>query len=378
MSRFDGGDTSAGDIEDIALVPEPSQQRLNPRQEVDYADHRERLLRWMLAVGKNPQKGEGYAWETVRRRAVNTDMFYRWTWDHEDGYTTAITHGHADEYTQELAYSDHSNSHKTNLVKTLKMLYRWKAWEGTGEEWEPSMSFAQRSHSSQPREFLTREERTKIREAALEYGSVPSYNSLTPSERQDWKRHLARRFDKPTKKIGKADFKRANGFKIPSLVWVGLDAGLRPIEIGRAKTTWVDVENALLRIPAEDAAKTDEHGVVSLQQRTADVLARWIEERGLYDKYNETEHLWLTRQHNPYASHSLKYVLEKLCETASIPTNDRSLTWYAVRHSVGTYMAREEGLAAAQAQLRHRSIRTTVKYDNVPVEDRRDALNRMG
>ncbi|QSG08544.1 XerD/XerC family integrase [Halapricum desulfuricans] len=40
-------------------------------------------------------------------------------------------------------------------------------------------------------------------------------------------------------------------------------------------------------------------------------------------------------------------------------------------------MAREEGLAAAQAQLRHKSEQTTMRYDQAPVEDRRDALNWM-
>jgi len=41
-------------------------------------------------------------------------------------------------------------------------------------------------------------------------------------------------------------------------------------------------------------------------------------------------------------------------------------------------MAREEGLAAAQAQLRHRRQETTMKYDQASVEDRRNALDRMG
>ena len=51
------------------------------------------------------------------------------------------------------------------------------------------------------------------------------------------------------------------------------------------------------------------------------------------------------------------------------------MSWYAIRHSVGTYMTREEDLAAARAQLRHRSVQTTMKYDAAPVEDRRDALD---
>ena len=41
-------------------------------------------------------------------------------------------------------------------------------------------------------------------------------------------------------------------------------------------------------------------------------------------------------------------------------------------------MTREQGLAAAQAQLRHKSPETTMRYDQAPVEDRRNALNRMG
>ena len=37
------------------------------------------------------------------------------------------------------------------------------------------------------------------------------------------------------------------------------------------------------------------------------------------------------------------------------------MSWYTIRHSVGTYMTREEDLAAAQAQLRHTSEQTTMK-----------------
>jgi len=54
------------------------------------------------------------------------------------------------------------------------------------------------------------------------------------------------------------------------------------------------------------------------------------------------------------------------------------MSWYAIRHLTGTYMAREEGFAAAQTQPRHLSPESTMKYDQVPVEDRQDALDRMG
>jgi site-specific recombinase XerD len=94
--------------------------------------------------------------------------------------------------------------------------------------------------------------------------------------------------------------------------------------------------------------------------------------------YDGTDTLWLTREGNTYSSPSLNYVLERLCEKAGIPTQGRKMSWYSIRHSVGTYMTREEDLAAAQAQLRHKSETTTMKYDQTPPEDRKDALDRMG
>ena len=94
----------------------------------------------------------------------------------------------------------------------------------------------------------------------------------------------------------------------------------------------------------------------------------------MYDKYEDTDQLWLTRHENPYTGKSLKVLLDNLREIADI---EREFSWYAIRHSTGTYMTREEDLAAAQAQLRHKTPETTMKYDQAPIEDRQDALNRM-
>jgi hypothetical protein len=41
-------------------------------------------------------------------------------------------------------------------------------------------------------------------------------------------------------------------------------------------------------------------------------------------------------------------------------------------------MTDERDLAATKAQLRHESVKTTIKYDNFPVEDQRDALDNIG
>lgn len=366
------------DLDGIRLVPEPSAERLNPRQLLDYESHREDCVRWLLAFGKNPKHADGYAFNTVKGRVARMDIFYRWVWNEYDGYTTNVTHDHADAFLKHLAYEDRSDADRANYLKALKMLYKWRNHEHGIGEWDPALTFSDSNGATNPRDYLTRDERSKIREAALEYGSVPSYNNLSPEQRDKWKAHLAQKFEKPKSEVMPSDWDRANGWKIPSLAWASLDAGLRPVEVGRATVGWVDTENGVLRIPKEESSKNEDNWIVSMQDRTAKILERWLIQRNQFEEYDDTDVLWLTREGNPYGSSSLRYLLKRLCEVANIPTENRKMSWYAIRHSVGTYMTREEDLAAAQTQLRHKSPETTMRYDQTPVEDRRDALDRMG
>lgn len=366
------------DLDGITVVLGPSEEFLNDRQLVDYRSHREACLQWLLTFGKDPDEVDGYARSTVNTRASRMDIFYRWVWEDEGRYVADVTHDHADAFLQHLAYEDRSNADRSNYLKALRMLYKWRHHEHGLPEWDPALTFHSNDGATQPRDYLTREERTAIREAALKYGSIPSYSDLSPEERDRWKAYLAQRFEKPKTAVSPQDWDRANGWKIPSLVATSLDAGLRPIEVERARTYWVDVPNQVLRIPKDESSKTTENWVVSLQGRTAEMLERWLDEREQYEHYRETDVLWLTRQGNSYQSATLGHVLQRLCEIAGIATEHRQVSWYAIRHSVGTYMAREEGLAATQAKLRHKSTQTTMKCDQAPPEDRRDALDRMG
>ena len=364
--------------DEISVVPATTCEQLTERQLADYRAYRKELINWLLHLGKNPSKAEGYAVGTVKTRVFRMDKFMRWVWDEEDRYTTRVTTDHADNYVKELAYADETEAHKANCVKALKMLFKWKKQERNGDDWEPDISFRSDTGSSNPREFFTKEERSKLREASLEYGSVPTYKSLSPEERNEWLEHLSQRLEKPKEDVTREDWKKANSWKIPSLVAVSLDTGLRPIEVKRAVTSWVDTQNGVLRIPREESSKNKDNWVVGLRAKTVDVLERWLQERDTRSQYDDTDKLWLTSYGNPYESYSLIYVLERLCEEAGIDTDNRKISWYAIRHSVGTYMTREEDLAAAQAQLRHKSKETTMRYDQAPVEDRKNALEKMG
>ena len=358
-------------VEGIVIIPGPSRGYLNERQLIAYKNHRTDLIKWLSRMGKNPDKLEGYAYDTAKNYASIIDKFHREVWD-EKGYTIDLSHDNADNYLRSMVLSDreYSESHLHNVKLALAAYFRFQ-----GEDWESDISISSPSGTTQPKDYVTIEERTALREASLEYGTVPAYAALSPEDRREWKLYLSQRFTKPIKDVSPDDFKKANGFKYPSIVHTSLDAALRPIEVGRAKTYWVDLENAALRIPLKDSSKNEDNWTVSLRQETAEHLGRWLEEREMYEKYDDTETLWLTRHGNPYGSSSLKVLLDNLRDIADI---ERELSWYAIRHSTGTYMSREEGLAAAQSQLRHKRVETTMKYDNVSIEDRRDALDRMG
>ncbi len=150
---------------------------------------------------------------------------------------------------------EYSNAHKEACQKAIWILFKWRGHEQGGEEWEPGFKFSTADDSSHTRDYLTMDERRKIREAALEYGSVPAYGDLTPEARDRWKAYLAQRFEIPKQDVHPSDWGRANGWKFPSLVFTSLNAGLRPIEVQRATVRWMDVENGVLRIPRDENSK---------------------------------------------------------------------------------------------------------------------------
>ena len=83
--------TKSGDganfVDGVKLVTEPSAGYLNERQLLDYRSERRDCIEWLLAVGKNPDKAEGYAHGSVDPRSRRMAIFYRWIWEYEDGYT---------------------------------------------------------------------------------------------------------------------------------------------------------------------------------------------------------------------------------------------------------------------------------------------------
>lgn len=299
-------------------------------------------------------------------------------WDRHDGYKIPPDQEDASTFLEEIAFTDRSQTDEGKFQGMFRRYSKFTQYRYGQDEWEFEYAFDGSGGSNAPADFLTIEERQKIRRAALQKGTIPAYGSLNVAERNQGAGYIAQELDKPYDSIGREDWEKVKGWKITSLVSTSLDAGLRPVEVWNAKPSWVDIENQVLRIPKRESRKNENNWIVSLTARTTSALERWLHEREHYDRYDDSDNLWLTMRGNPYGSRSLGRLIKNLCEDVGIDIENRKMSWYSIRHSVGTYMTRERDLAATKAQLRHRSAQTTMKYDQVTVEDRREALDRMG
>ncbi len=366
-------------VEGIPLVTKQAREYLNPRQEIAYKEHRREMAEWMLNLGKNPEKAEGYSQSVAETRMNRLDLFYRWVWDQNGRYIQDLTTDHADAWMRHLAKRDMKETSKCNYQKAVKTLFKWKREaKGKDVEWEPEIEYSDPSTGYHPREYLTREDRKKLREAAMEYGSVPHYNSLSPDERERWKTHLAQKFKKPKEKIDQSDFERANSFKYTSMIYVTLDAGLRPVEVKRANVQWFDEQNGVLRIPREESSKNRENWVVPLKSETTSIVKRWVDERSRIERYDGRDALWLTKYGNRYDKDSFRRdVFRKIAREAGLDVENRELSPYSIRHSTGTYITDDESLSVAADQLRHKSKRTTQKYEHSSIDRQEEAVNKL-
>lgn len=253
--------------------------------------------------------------------------------------------------------------------------FRWD--ERDGEQWTPATMFGSKS-GGPITDPLTLEERKQIRNAVLEYKTVKWYNSDTADERDSIKTMLAQRLGKPKEKITKKDWEKANtDWLYPPLIMVALDIGLRPCVAERLKVSWVELSDKTIKIPKEDAAKNDEYWSAAIDDRTARLLQKWIEQREHLPKYEGSDILWLTREGNPFTSGPLARRLRDIMDEAGIDYGDRDISMYSIRHSLGSELARTDNLRVVQKQLRHKTIEVTLRYVHPTDETIREGLSKI-
>ena len=278
--------------------------------------------------------------------------------------------------TEQMQY--HQDETVLDFIKSIKRFHKYQNHtKDTLYEWEYDHKDELSANSSGKNtiEYFKRHEMHSIYDASLGYGSVKSYHNrnMTDEERARISEHLSQRFEKPKTQIGPDDFKRANSWKIPSIIATCIDIGLRPIEVGRAKTSWVNTRDNEIIIPAKESTKNEEPWQCKISGTTARALNKWLDERKQYDKYRGTDTLWLTKYGNPYGNDSLNPLLDRLMEETDIQAHSRQLTWYSIRRGCATMWAERGGITDAQAQLRHCELSTTMDYASSPEKSEKNA-----
>jgi len=358
----------------MADTTEEKLKTLHGRAREDYETWKWDFLTWLHHEGKKPDKAEGFAEGTIRKTSYHTDQIMRWLWD-QRGYTTELSEDDADDLMRFLGrHSEYEDSNLNNIIKTIKRIFKYFNTE-KGENIDWNCNYGTSEPKVTNRDYFKKNEFRPLYEASLEHKAVKHYNNCTPEERDNIKSHLAERFTILKEDITPHDFERANSFKIPSIVATTLDMGLRPVEIKRATVDWVDLNNAVLKIPAEESSKNKDNWECVLSSNAKRALERWLDERSTYEKYNFSNALWLNKEGNRYSSQSLNRLLDKLIEKRGIEPAGRDLTWYSIRHGVATIWANEEDIHDAKEQLRHKRIKTTLGYSHSSPEKRHGAVN---
>jgi integrase len=368
----------------VPLVSQKNKTALEhfpPLYHDDYRGFKEDLIEWLLSEGKKPIKGEGYSVNTIKQTHYKIDAAFRWVWNETGEYATDLPPEQADEFVKEQMkyYQDDA---VMDYIKSIKRLHKYlNEKKNAHYDWEYKHKdeLSSSSDGKKTIDYFKRHEMHALYEASLGFQSVKSYRNknMTAEERNRIKIHLAQRFEKPKAEIGPEDFKEANSWKFPSMIATCIDIGLRPIEVGRAKVRWVNTDSNEIVIPARESTKNDQPWECKISNKTARALDAWLDERRQYEKYQNTDALWLTKRGNPYGSSSLNPVLERIMDETEIQPHGRHLTWYSIRRGCATMWTTDGGLQSAKQQLRHSELDTTTNYADSPGKEREMTANDL-
>ncbi|ELY39900.1 site-specific integrase [Natronorubrum tibetense] len=344
---------------------------------------------WMINEGKNPRREIGLNRTTAKNYLNRLDQLHRLSITHfEPDDPSKIEDEHADalllmidraEITKQRGKNkdeEYGESTKRKFSDTLECYFKWRYYERSMDyEWEPKINFSDEKGESAYR--FTYRELGKLFKEAETYGVLPSYYDTPVNERERVDGLVAQRLGIPKEDVTRNDWLHADwSGKTHSLVTVGFDAGLAPIEIANAETRWYDPKTKTLTIPTEYSCKEREKEEVGLSDESADSMSGWMQERRHLSKYDGSNKIWLNREGNSYQSGSLCNLLRSLCEEAGIKTDDRKIVWYSLRQTMGRNVTAEGELSEANDQLRHERFETTQeRYNQTPVEKLQLRLN---
>lgn len=377
MSRTESADEGRSPLSDDQLM------QLNDIQRDVYSNKLSRFSEYLSKEGKNPVKGIGYSDKSIRPRITRFHRVVKWLWGVEEEITVEITTEDANKINKALWTDDlhqyNGNPYVSGSKRKLNgVLKNW--FEFQGVEWTPKYKFSDDDPKKENRpDPYMRSELKLLWEHSLTYKSIPSYNNLSPSERDRWKVHIAQELGKPKENVVPDDWGQINNdWHVPSLIRTSRSHGWRPDLIGRMKVEWYESSDKAIYIPKGEAPKNDAYWRADLTDEGSLALDNWLEQRALMDLYEGRDEIWLNRKGNPYSSGSLNRLLRNLMDEAGIKKRGRKLVWYSFRHSIGTYVfAETKSLKLVAEQLRQKSRASAEQYVHPLPEVKREAANIM-
>ena len=352
----------------------------------------EQLYDWMIREGKDPQRERGYSEGTAENYMSRVDQLHRFIleyfdpedvirMDKEDANDLLFefNRGNITKQRASDAGERYSDSALRKFSNALETYFNWLYYDqkAIDSPWDPEVQFADETGNSADR--FTYRELGQLFEEAAKYRSLPSYHEVTDAERKKINGLVAQRIGIPKEEVTYKEWQEADwSNKVYSMVVIAFDAGLAPIEIANANINWYEPEQGKLRIPTEHACKQREKEVVGLSDEATEALDRWLKERRQLAKYDGTRKIWLNRKGNPYDSGNLCNLITTLCDEAGVPTENRKIVWYSLRHTLGRNITDEGSLSEANDQLRHDLVSTTQEtYNETPIERRNNSLNEI-
>ncbi len=364
---------------DVGL-PKERINLLNELQWEIYMSNLQHFATYLEEQGKDPKKEIGYPKNTVKVKIPRFHQLMKRVWEKE-GATTDFTTNNANTLADGLADDsfrriDGGRFSKGSKRKFIDVMRNWFDFQNM--DWEPDVTFSD-GRATDHADPFRRSELSELWQTTLTYKSIPSYNNISPEERDRWKAHLAQELGKPKAEVTPDDWDRVNcDWKIPSLIRTTRGCGWRPDLVGRMKVDWYDPETRTIYIPKGEAPKNESAWKEPLSDESATALEKWLAQRENIEKYDGRREVWLTRKGNPYGSGTLNDLLRNLIEESDIEPRGRKLVWYSFRHSIGTYVYHEyTDLRIVAEKLRQNSIKSADRYVHPLPELKQEASEMM-
>jgi integrase len=375
----------------VPEVRESLQRKLNRLELQMFEDWRIDFARWTYDRGYNPSQRQGYAYNSMRDIINRVERFCEWLYigdeirkknedddfdldefiasNNGEEFTVEFTAEHLDRYWYHIKAVDNLLDTSRRSINSVELVLKYQ-----GIDWEIPESdevYEQiKREESDPgfRDYYRGYELSEIKLASLRLESVPDRDTLTEDELDEWAVRLAQRLGKPKYALEDDDWE-ADSWKIPSLVFLSCDIGLRPCEIHASRIQWVDTKkegDAYIRIPREEDSKAGKrHRECKVSPETARILNYWLEERAENPKYEDSDAIWLTRKGNPYQSGSLRDLMIRLQREAGMGVAYRENGWYMIRRGVGTDIINKGGdITTLMRLLRINRVETAQRYVN--------------